>query len=347
VLLFDKSDRLIMAGKAAENLLGRGRWELMGRPLDELFSASTSLGAAVQGAVHFRRSLKDHPLTLEREGQAHARLLVNVELLEDFPSHERLGTLVTLRDAESRRQIESHLDVSARLAAISRLTGGVAHEIKNPLNAIALHLEVLRAKTAGHDPDIEKEIQIISAEITRLDRVVKTFLDFNRPVELQVREVDLAQLAREVGTLVQPEASKNSVEITVKAEPEVFMRGDRDLIKQAMLNVVVNGVESMKSGGEVAIEARRDGSECVLSVRDRGPGIPPDVRKKIFNLYFTTKGKGSGIGLAMTFRVVQLHNGTIDFTSEPGKGTTFWLRFPAIERESSEALDTTQERHGG
>jgi signal transduction histidine kinase len=334
VLLFDRNDRLVMAGRAAEHFLGTGRWELIGRSLDELFPPSTTVGAAVQGAVQFRRSLKDHPFTLDRGRQATARLLVNVELLEGFPSHERLGTLVTLRDAETRRQIGSQLDISTRLAAISRLTGGVAHEIKNPLNAIAVHLGVLKAKLADEHPDLEQEIEVISGEITRLDRVVKTFLDFTRPVDLQLREVDLAELAKEVTTLVQPEARKQYVEITVEAEPAgVSLRGDRDLLKQAILNVVVNGVESMKDGGRLQIEVRRAGEESVFSVSDQGAGIPPQIREKIFNLYYTTKGKGSGIGLAMTFRIVQLHNGTIDFTSEPGKGTTFWLRFPTIEGE--------------
>jgi len=343
VLLFDRSDRLIMAGRAAESFLDRGRWEMMGRSLDEIFPAATPLGAAVQGAVQFRRTLKDRPLTLEREDKPPVRLLVNIEVLEDFPSRERLGTLVTLRDAESRRQIESQLDISTRLAAISRLTGGVAHEIKNPLNAIALHLEVLKAKMSDRDPDLDHELQIIGAEIARLDRVVKTFLDFNRPVELKLAEVDLAQLAGEVANLVQPHARKNHVGVSVEADPETFTKGDRDLIKQALLNVVVNGVEAMPNGGQVRIRTECNGDDCVVSISDEGQGIPAEIREKIFNLYFTTKGKGSGIGLAMTFRVVQLHNGTIDFTSEPGKGTTFWLRFPAIDRESMTARDAVQE----
>jgi len=328
VLLFDRSDRLVMAGRAAEGLLGRGRWELLGRTLEEVFPASSALGAAVHGAVQFRRSLKDHLVTLERPGAQAGRLLVNVELLEDFPSHDRLGTLITLRDAETRRQIGSQLDVSTRLAAISRLSGGVAHEIKNPLNAIALHLEVLRARLADLDAGVEPQIEIISKEIARLNSVVKTFLDFTRPVELRLAEVDLADLAREVVALVSPEAETRRVDFALLAEP-ALIRGDRDLLKQAFVNVVVNGVEAMKDGGRLEIRTETATDEAVFTVIDQGAGIPPEIRDKIFNLYFTTKGKGSGIGLAMTFRIVQLHNGTIDFASEPGKGTTFWLRFPA------------------
>ncbi len=335
VLLFDRNDRLIVAGRSAENFLGRGRWEMFGRGLDEVFPSSTPLGAVIQSAVQLRHPVKDHLVQLDRSGQAAARLLVNVDLLEDFPSHERLGTMVSLRDAESRRQLQSQLDVSTRLEAVSRLTGGVAHEIKNPLNAIALHLEVLKSRL-GSDPELEQEIGIISSEITRLDRVVKTFLDFTRPVDLRLATVDLGKLVREVATLVEPQARTTAVEVVADIGDEpARIRGDRDLLKQAVLNVVMNGVEAMKSGGRLEIQVRRSGEDCTVRVSDQGPGIPPELRGKIFNLYFTTKGKGSGIGLAMTFRIVQLHNGTIDCTSETGKGTTFWLRFSAAGEEET------------
>lgn len=335
VLLFDAQDCLVMAGRAAERLLGRGRWELVGRSLSELFPPSSVLGVAIVHAIELRQPLKDLALTLERDGGS-LRLLVNVEMLEAFPGHQRIGTLVTLRDAETRRQIQSQLDVSARLAAISRLTGGVAHEIKNPLQAITVHLELLRSKLAGETDTVAPEIETIAREIQRLDRVVKTFLDFTRPIELKMRDLEMETLTREVVALVGPSAGQQGVRIEQDAEPgEIMVHGDPDLLKQAILNVVVNGVESMKAGGRLGIELREESGECLLSISDEGVGIPPELREKIFNLYYSTKGKGSGIGLAMTYRVVQLHNGTIDFSSEVGKGTTFRLRFPAIGKDLS------------
>jgi hypothetical protein len=179
---------------------------------------------------------------------------------------------------------------------------------------------------------VAQEIDVISTEITRLDRVVKTFLDFTRPVDLVLEETDAAELARDIVTLVAPEAVERGIQMVLECGPgSVVLRADRDLLKQALLNVVMNAVEAMKNGGRLEISVRHVGGECVIRITDQGTGIPPGVRDKIFSLYFTTKGKGSGIGLAMTFRVVQLHNGTIDFTSEVGKGTTFWLRLPALE----------------
>jgi len=338
VLLFGRDNRLMMAGSGAERLLGSGRWVMMGKTLDEIFPGETVLGAVVQSAVHLRREVKDQPIDLEREGMPPVRLLVTVELIEDFPRHERLGTLLRLRDADPRRQIESQLDISTRLAAISELTSGAAHEIKNPLNSIALHLEILRSKLDGVSPGGE-EIEVITREIARLDRVVKTFLDFQRPVELQVGKVDLVALVNEVAALMRPTAQKQGVQIQEEIPPaEAVIQGDRDLLKQALLNVVTNGVEAMKDGGLLEISVRQSRGAWGITVRDQGPGIPPELRHKIYKLYFTTKGKGSGIGLAMTFRVVQLHGGTIDFASEPGKGTEFRLQFPAARETQRQAL---------
>lgn len=337
VLLFDRHGRLVLAGRAAEEVLGRPRGELLGRSWQELFPPESPLGAVVRKAVAEGRPLRDHAVTLQRDGSAPAHLLVNLDLLEAFPDREPMGLLITLRDAETRQQIRSQLDVSARLAAISRLTGGVAHEIKNPLNAIAVHLEVLRSRLANEGLAELPEIETIGREINRLDRVVKTFLDFTRPVELRMSEVEIAGLLREILALVEPSAARQNIRLVLEAPEPLFVEGDRDLLKQAILNVVVNAVEAMKEGGRIRVAAHRSGEECVVEVEDQGPGIPEEIRDRIFQLYFSTKGKGSGIGLAVTFRVVQLHNGTIDFTTEVGRGTTFRLRFPARDREPANA----------
>ena len=333
IMLFDRNDRLIMASRSAEAFLGFGRWDMMGRGIDEVLPASSALGAVVLGALELRRSLRDHLLTVDREGAIPLRVLVNLEILEDFPNRDRVGTLLTLRDAETRRQIGAQIDVSLRLAAISRLTGGVAHEIKNPLNAITLHLEVLKAKLGADVTLVGSEIEIISREMSRLDRVVKTFLDFAKPIELRLEDLDLRDIATEVAALVKPQAERQNVRVLLDTGGSpAWMRGDRDLLKQAAINLVVNGVDAMKDGGSLRIQTASADGGCVLSVSDEGIGIPPEVREKIFNLYFSTKGKGSGIGLAVTYRVVQMHGGTIEISSEVGKGTTFHLKFPAIER---------------
>jgi len=234
-------------------------------------------------------------------------------------------------------RMASQLDIATRLSAISRLTGGVAHEIKNPLNAIGLRLELLRARLGEPDHELSGEIDILSKEVLRLDRVVKTFLDFSRPLDVHLQDLDLSALAREVTEFITPQARLANIEIDFSAPSELApIRGDSDLLKQAILNLVSNAIDAMsdpsKSGGRLRIRVDESGDKLTLEVSDTGPGIPPELRDKVFQLYFTTKSGGSGIGLAMTYRAVQLHNGTISFKSEAGSGTTFRLEFPANVR---------------
>jgi PAS domain S-box-containing protein len=325
VLFFDNTGRLMMAGEAAERMLGKSHDQMIGHGMDELFPPSSVLGGVIGNALQTRQSVHSQPVTISRDGSSNVRLLVSVEVLRKGPG-DQMGTLVKLRDVDSRRQLERQLDVSSRLAAISRLTGGVAHEIKNPLNAMALHLEVLRSRLDTEQP----EVDVIAREIKRLDNVVKTFLSFNRPIELQARPLDLDQVVQQVLALVSVDAEAKNIQIETYLTGQLWLNGDPDLLKQAILNVVNNGLEAMSEGGKLEIRTEWMADECQIRVTDAGSGIAPEIQEKIFNLYFTTKQQGSGIGLATTFRVVQLHSGTIDFVSEPGRGTTFRLRFPGM-----------------
>jgi signal transduction histidine kinase len=201
--------------------------------------------------------------------------------------------------------------------------------VKNPLNAILLHVEGARAKLAHGDTALAPQMDIISSEILRLDRVVKTFLDFTRPVEMEFASVPIDEFVRDLVELARPQADASQIRVVAEQKaPGVEVRIDRDLLKQAVLNIVVNAIEAMPAGGELRLESSVAGDTAEIRISDTGPGIPPDLREKIFRLYFSTKQKGSGIGLAMAFRTVQLHDGTIDFTSEPGQGTAFFIRLP-------------------
>ncbi|HEX5229334.1 MAG TPA: ATP-binding protein [Bryobacteraceae bacterium] len=334
VLLFDNNGRLLMAGEPAARLLGFSHSDITGHTVDEVFPSSTAIGRMIGSAIRSGQSAVEQPVAISRAGDASQRLAVAVQLLKS-PSGEDMGTLVTLRDIDSRRQLEQQLDFSSRLAAISRLTGGVAHEIKNPLNAMALHLEVLRGKLPAEQPEIE----VIGREIKRLDTVVKTFLNFNRPVDLNYKPINFNALVQEVLALVSVDARSRNVALHTVLQPEeLWLTGDADLLKQAILNVINNGMEAMTTGGTLTTTTLCEDGQCQLTVADGGPGIAPEIRHQVFQLYFTTKESGSGIGLATTFRVVQLHNGTIDFTSEPGEGTTFRLRFPRIVDFHGEAF---------
>jgi signal transduction histidine kinase len=232
-------------------------------------------------------------------------------------------------DAGTRQHFENQIALARRLTAINSLTGQVAHEIKNPLNSIALRLEMLRAQVADELPASEPEFAILAEEVTRLDRVVRTFLDFNRPVVLALEDVDVAEAASEILHLLEPEATQKGIEVSLdRPKDDVVVKADPDLLRQALLNIAVNAIEAMDCGGRLVITVEKSREACSIRIQDTGPGIPPQQRDKIFQLYYTTKPRGSGIGLAMTFRAVQLHGGTIEVEGEPGKGTTFRVTLP-------------------
>jgi PAS domain S-box-containing protein len=324
MLLFDQQDRLVMTTPSAARFLGRSPDALIHHPAPEVFADGRPLEKFLRRAFEEGRSFSWK--VIETGGET-PRVSVSVQFVEEQGA--RMAALVTLRDASTRARLEDQLDATTKLAALGKITSGVAHEVKNPLNAMVLQLELLKAKLENEGERVKPQIDTLSAEIRRLDRVVKTFLDFTRPVELHTSQVDLEKLIREVFTLAEPQARQHNVAMTLQsngAMPALSL--DQDLIKQALLNLVLNGCQAMPSGGELRVTPRALAQHVELEIADQGSGIPPEVRPRLFSLFFTTKPNGTGIGLAMAYRIIQLHNGSIDYTSEVNRGTTFRVSLP-------------------
>lgn len=326
VMLFTSDSNAVLVSASAERFIGKPRGEMLGRQPAEIFSRESVLGRTILDAFASRE-----PVSQDEIEDAQGRhIQISLDFIEEHG--ERIGALLTLRDAESVHRIEDEIELSRRLSAIGRLTSGVAHEVKNPINAIVVHLEVLREKLRAIDPESRRHMDIIDSEIQRLDRVVQTLVDFTRPMELRLAETDLRRIVEEVSQLASPEAARQGVTIRRELPEEPLpAKVDADLVKQALLNVVLNGVQAMPNGGTLTLSGQRDENAVELGVQDEGVGIPAELRDKIFHLYFTTKQAGSGIGLAMTYRALQLHHGAVEFESEEGRGTTFRLRFPLLD----------------
>jgi signal transduction histidine kinase len=323
LMLFTRDSRVVLVSAPVERFLGRPRAELLGRTAGDIFSHDSSLGALLLDAFEHKRPL------LQRESVAAAgrRVQLSLDFLQEKST--QIGALLIMRDAESVRRIGDEIEMSRRLSASGRVTGGVAHEVKNPINAIVLHLQLLQNKLSQLDPDTRRHMDIIGSEIHRLDRVVQTLVDFMRARELHLEEVDLRRVLEDVSMLAAPDAEQHSVTIKrdLPGEP-LPIKADLDFIKQALLNVVLNGIQAMPKGGPLTISARRDEDAVVAEVRDQGIGIAQDVQDKIFELYFTTRKEGNGIGLAQTYQIVQWHYGSVEFESKEGAGTTFRFRLP-------------------
>ncbi len=325
LLLFDKQDRLVLATPAAERLLGSSINAATHRAAVDVFSADTPLHQLLRAAFQTRESLLWK--TLELPGDPPARVAVNAQFVG--AGAERMGCLVTLRDMGSRAEIRDQIDSTTKLAAIGRLMSGVAHEVKNPLNAMVLQLEVLKARLGEDGGRVHPQMEVLAEEMRRLDRVVKTFLDFTRPVEIHPVKVELEPLVRRVFALAEPQAKGNNVKLILASNgPVPPLLLDRDLMKQALLNLVLNACQAMPHGGELTVTPRVKPSAIELDITDTGVGIPPEAQSKIFSLFYTTKPGGTGVGLAVVFRVVQLHNGSIEYSSELNHGTTFRITLP-------------------
>ncbi len=325
VLLLDRERRVMMASPEAERLLSNGR-AMRGKRLSDALGPSHALSALTERAFMTRQSLQE-TMEVAANGSPPQAIVASLQLFED--RGQTAGALLSLRDFESLRQLETQLDYATKLAALSRITSGVAHEVKNPLHAMVLHLELLHAKLeSGQDPNTH--VEIITSEVNRLNRVVQTFLDFTRPLELKLQTVDANTLVREV-MMLAADARAHGIEIIERYdEGQLWIKADADLLKQALLNIVINGCQAMPDGGRLIVATARDRSGMIhIAVSDQGHGIPEEVREKIFNLYYTTKPQGSGIGLAQAFRAVQLHNGHIEVDSKVGLGTRFRIILPA------------------
>jgi PAS domain S-box-containing protein len=329
LMLFTRDSRVVLVSAAVERFLGRSRGELLGRNVKEIFASESVLGSMMLDAFRLHHNLEQRELEMPNG----RRVQISLDFIHEKGT--QIGALLTMRDAESARRIEDEIELSRRISASGRVTRGVAHEVKNPINAIVLHLQLLRNKLQLIDPDTSRHVDIIDSEIHRLDRVVQILVDFTRPRDLHLEDTDLRLVLDEVLLLASPDAAQHGVKIVRELPDEAMaVKVDVDFIKQAMLNVVLNGVQAMPKGGTLTIAAHRNDDTVVTEVRDQGTGIPASVQDKIFELYFTTKETGSGIGLAQTYQIMQWHYGSVEFESTEGQGTTFRLRLPLAEQRS-------------
>jgi len=326
LLLFTRDARAVMISPAAEKFLGAPAGHFLGRRVTEIFPPGHPLRDALRIESDELSEIAAETELETSEGPR--RVSVSVQAIQE--DGERMGALVTLRDLDSLESINTQLQVSERLAALGRITAGVAHEVKNPLNSMRLWLENLKESLpAEPDSASQQAVQVLDKEIDRLDAVVKRFLDFTRPMDIRLEATQLAHLLKEVLEIAQPQLQKSNIQLAQLLPidvPEVYV--DRALLKQAVLNLVLNAAEAMPNGGQMRLVLSRRGEMAEITVGDTGKGIPLEHRQRIFQLFFTTRPGGSGIGLASAFRIIQLHNGSIDFTSEVGRGTTFRIELP-------------------
>jgi PAS domain S-box-containing protein len=327
IVLFTQDRRALFFNKAAEVIVGRPLEEVVGRSWDDMLRPFHPLRPLLHHAFEQRASFRNAAVTIPRD-DGNKEFLVSLFFVRD--PHRAMGAMVVLKDLESIKTLQSLITYSAKLTALGRLTSGMAHEVKNPLNAMMIHLELLKEKLDVPAEEVQQSLEVIGSEIRRLDRVVQGFLRFIRPEELSLRLIDLNTLLREVATLMETEWQKEGIRFAFQFDPTLpLIPADEELLRQAFLNIMLNACQAMPKGGVVSISTEMEDWEFVrVGIADTGVGIPPENLRKIYQLYYTTKPHGSGIGLSLVYRVVHLHNGSIETSSEVGRGTTMIVRLP-------------------
>ena len=240
--------------------------------------------------------------------------------------------LATARRMRGRQRADRHL------LGLAKLTGGLAHEIKNPLSTVKLNLKLLAEDLAASDDDLHRRnvnrLELLSGEVQRLNDILDDFLKYAGGQELHRTETDLRELVGQLVDFFRPQAESHRVVIRPAVGPEpIICRVDPAMIKQAVLNLMINASQAMTEGGELMLRLGRQGRDAVLEVIDTGPGIDAEVRKRIFDPYYSNRPGGSGLGLPTTQRIVRQHDGDIQVDGDPGQGTRFVVTLPLAKHD--------------
>lgn len=229
--------------------------------------------------------------------------------------------------------LERRARQAERLAELGTLTGGIAHEIKNPLSTVQLNLQLLAEDITPDNPAyarVKNRLATVHRETSRLRDILDDFLRFAGKMELDRRPTDLNELLEELVDFFAPQAQLQKTRLHLRRHPDgpLLANVDPKLVKQAVLNLMLNALQAMPDGGELILTAAQSDGQAVIDVIDTGKGIPPEALSRIFEAYYSTRKGGTGLGLAMTQRIVDEHGGRITVTSEPGKGANFRITLP-------------------
>lgn len=243
---------------------------------------------------------------------------------------EEIGSIIIFQDLTAYKEMEEAVRRAEKLSAVGQLAAGMAHEIRNPLASMSGSIQVLRDELEL-DPDNRRLMDIILRETERLNRLITDFLEYARPYRPQKKEVDLSGLMIETLHVFEKGLPQDQgIAIMRDISPEVHVSGEQERLKEVLWNLFNNAVQSMFSGGELAVSLKTEDNMAFVTIRDSGAGIEEKELSRIFEPFFTTKTYGTGLGLATVYRIVEAHNGEIRVESEKGKGTTFTILLPLM-----------------
>jgi two-component system, sporulation sensor kinase E len=334
VIVCDTQNSLLLANKAAERLLPILGGETQGRPLSD-FIDDEEISSFLAESLEGHDKVVDREFTLEGKG---SRRTVAISILPLVSSGKIRGSLIRAVDVTEKRARDSRLRRAESLASLATMSANVAHEIKNPLASISIHLQLLKKSMKGKSElpteAASKYVDVVSEEVERLNRIVVDFLFAVRPIDVEPEPTDPNEFLRGIAEFMRYELEEARISVILDLEegvPEVPM--DKRFMKQAILNLIKNAISAMPSGGSLSLSTRSAQDELRIEVADSGEGISEDRIQKIFEPYYTTRENGSGLGLTLVFKIVKEHRGEIQVQSEPGRGSAFTIVLPIPQGE--------------
>ncbi len=328
VLVLESDGRVAYANAAAASLVGISAEALAaGEAVRFPPDLATALELTEGTTAQTREMEVNYPET---------RILrVHLSLVEGPSAGSSLRVAVIADVSTERVQTEDRVE-SERIDSIMNLAAGVAHEIGNPLNAIGIHLQLLRRRLAdlgSTGTKVNESIDVVESEVRRLDGIVRNFLGAVRPAVPDLADTQLLEVVAGALALLKDQMAELGVRAVVEVADELpLVLADHGQVKQALFNVIKNALEAMDRGGQITVRARSDDEWVVLEVADTGVGISAEKLTRVFDAYYTTKADGNGLGLLIVLRILRAHGGRVDVASAPGKGTTVTLRFPQKHR---------------
>ncbi|MDL2317375.1 PAS domain-containing protein [Desulfovibrio sp. OttesenSCG-928-A18] len=342
LIVTDAEGLVSKTNAAAEEILSCTSEDLLGKKVHELRGmdwAGIARRVGQSGAAYSGQAVpeEEHNLELpvpESEGGGMRELPVSVIASHYFNDQgESLGMMFLLRDLREVRRLQAELRRNERLSTLGNMAARVAHEIRNPLSSIKGFATFLGSRQEREED--KEAARTMIGEVDRLNRVVSELLDFARPSKLSIAPLDLHGIVQRAVRLVETDALSKNVSLRMEPAPPAapcLVAVDGERITQAMLNLFLNAVQATDAGGTVTVRVHTPEAHSVLvSIRDTGRGMEPELLEQIFSPYFTTRATGTGLGLSIVSKIIEDHQGTIKVSSEPGLGTEVTLRLPLAE----------------
>lgn len=339
--LLQAVDESILLIDAEENIssYNRAAMKLMQCPPDQKFelyfkeikSLNPDLKGIIKKALEGNEIESGQELTLLLPNDDYTLFRVSTQIFRE--GNRVNGVLLTLKDLHVLNELEHNLLRSMKFGVIANLASSISHELRTPLSSMAIHSEIIRGRLAKtklkENDNAYKSLHVLQNEVNRLNRIINQFLNLARSKQTNLVQLKINDVINDVLVLVQQQAIERNILVKTKFDESLdYIYGDPDQLKQVILNIVLNGFQAIDSDGTLYIRTRRSKNRILVEIQDTGTGMPPEVQEHLFELYFTTKSDGGGIGLAISKNIMQAHEGRITFESAQGKGTVFFLDFP-------------------